>query len=97
MKASRFANKRQGNRPLGTLTGTLIDKTTAAPIEMDGLPLTSMVAFESLALGGNVVATHEDIEDEGQSVDLVEKPMNWSSALPRGSLKPSQAPSSSHS
>lgn len=32
------------------------------------------VAFESLALDGNVVATHEDIEDEGQSVDLVEKP-----------------------
>ncbi len=84
------------------LTGTLIDKTTAAPIEMDGLPLTSMVAFtpaepngsvevmfsfngselaghrtvafESLALDGSVVATHEDIEDEGQSVDLVEKP-----------------------
>lgn len=32
------------------------------------------VAFESLALDGEVVATHEDIEDEGQSVDLVEKP-----------------------
>lgn len=32
------------------------------------------MAFESLALDGNVVATHEDIEDEGQSVDLVEKP-----------------------
>lgn len=29
------------------------------------------VAFESLALEGEVVATHEDIEDEGQSVDLV--------------------------
>lgn len=29
------------------------------------------VAFESLALDGEVVATHEDIEDEGQSVDLV--------------------------
>lgn len=29
------------------------------------------VAFESLALEGKVVATHEDIEDEGQSVDLV--------------------------
>ena len=87
------------------LTGTLIDKTTAAPIEMDGLPLAEyavaftplrspngsvevsfsfdgselaghrMVAFESLALDGDVVATHEDIEDEGQSVDLlVEKP-----------------------
>ena len=84
------------------LTGTLIDKTTAAPIETDGLPLTSMVAFtpeepngsvevalsfdgsalaghrtvafESLALDGDVVATHEDIEDEGQIVDLVEKP-----------------------
>lgn len=28
------------------------------------------VAFESLALDGEVVATHEDIEDEGQSVDL---------------------------
>lgn len=32
------------------------------------------VAFESLALDGNAVATHEGIEDEGQSVDLVEKP-----------------------
>lgn len=29
------------------------------------------VAFESLALEGEVVATHEDIENEGQSVDLV--------------------------
>lgn len=32
------------------------------------------VAFESLTLDGNVVATHEDIEDEGQSANLVEKP-----------------------
>ena len=32
------------------------------------------VAFESLALEGEVVATHEDIEDEGQSVDLVAPP-----------------------
>lgn len=32
------------------------------------------VAFESLALDGEVVATHEDIEDEGQSVDLVSPP-----------------------
>ena len=32
------------------------------------------MAVESLALDGNVVATHEDIEDESQSVDLVEKP-----------------------
>lgn len=96
----RYENLEPGREYV--LTGTLIDKTTAAPIEMDGLPLTSMVAFtptepngsvevtfsfngselaghrtvafESLALDGNVVATHEDIEDEGQSVDLVEKP-----------------------
>ncbi len=33
-----------------------------------------IVAFESLALDEDVVATHEDIEDEGQSVDLAEKP-----------------------
>ena len=32
------------------------------------------MAFESLALDGNVVATHEDIEDEVQSVDLVSPP-----------------------
>lgn len=32
------------------------------------------VAFESLALEGEVVATHEDIEDEGQSVNLVSPP-----------------------
>ena len=32
------------------------------------------VAVESLALDGDVVATHEDLEDEGQSVDLVERP-----------------------
>ena len=32
------------------------------------------MAFESLALDGDAVATHEDIDDEGQSVDLVEKP-----------------------
>ena len=96
----RYENLEPGREYV--LTGTLIDKTTAAPIEMDGLPLTSMVAFtptepngsvevsfsfdgselaghrmvafESLALDGDVVATHEDIEDEGQSVDLVEKP-----------------------
>lgn len=29
-----------------------------------------MVAFESLALDGEVVATHEDVDDKGQSVDL---------------------------
>lgn len=96
----RYENLEPGREYV--LTGTLIDKTTAAPIEMDGLPLTSTVAFtpaepngsvevtfsfdgselaghrtvafESLALDGDVVATHEDIEDEGQSVDLVEKP-----------------------
>lgn len=84
------------------LTGTLIDKTDAEPVKVDGLPLTSVVAFtpgepngsvkvefsfdgsqlaghravafESLALDGNVVATHEDIEDEVQSVDLVSPP-----------------------
>ena len=32
------------------------------------------VAFESLALDGEIMATHEDIEDEGQSVDLVTPP-----------------------
>ena len=82
------------------LTGTLIDKTAAKPVEKDGLPLTSVVAFmpeepngsvevsfsfdgtalaghrtvafESLALDGMEVAKHMDIEDEGQSVDLVQ-------------------------
>ena len=96
----RYENLEPGREYV--LTGTLIDKTTAKPVEVDGLPLTTTVAFtptepngsvevtfsfdgsglaghrtvafESLALDGNVVATHEDIEDEGQSVDLVEKP-----------------------
>lgn len=31
------------------------------------------MAFESLALDGDVVATREEIDDEGQSVDLVKK------------------------
>lgn len=93
----RYENLEPGREYV--LTGTLIDKTTAAPVKADGLPLTSIVAFtptesngsvevvfsfngselaghrtvafESLALEGEVVATHEDIEDEGQSVDLV--------------------------
>lgn len=34
-----------------------------------------MVAFESLTLDGEVVATHEDIDDEGQSVDLTPPPI----------------------
>ncbi len=96
----RYENLEPGREYV--LTGTLIDKTTANPVEVDGLPLTTtvaftptepngsvevsfsfngselaghrMVAFESLALDGDVVATHKDIEDEGQSVDLVEKP-----------------------
>ncbi len=96
----RYENLEPGREYV--LTGTLIDKTTAAPVEVDGLPLTSTVAFapaepngsvgvtfsfngsglarhrtvafESLALDGEVVATHEDVEDEGQSVDFVEKP-----------------------
>lgn len=83
-----------------TVKGTLIDKTTAKPVEKDGLPLTSVVAFtpeesngsvevtfafdgtalaghrtvafESLALDGVEVAKHIDIEDESQSVDLVQ-------------------------
>lgn len=41
------------------------------------------VAFESLALEGEVVATHEDIEDEGQSVDLVSPP---SPGIPKAGL-----------
>lgn len=93
------------------LTGTLIDKTSAEPVEKDGLPLTSVVAFtpsepngsvevsfsfdgsalaghrtvafESLALDGEVVAVHEDIDDEGQSVDLVQKP---SPEIPKAKL-----------
>ena len=93
----RYENLEPGREYV--LTGTLIDKTTAAPVEADGLPLTSIVAFtptepngsvevvfsfngselaghrtvafESLALEGKAVATHEDIEDEEQSVDLV--------------------------
>ena len=97
----RYENLEPGREYV--LTGTLIDKTTAEPVEMDGLPLTSMVAFtptepngsvevtfsfdgsalaghrtvafESLALDGEIVAVHEDIDDEGQSVDIVEKPL----------------------
>lgn len=96
----RYENLEPGREYV--LTGTLIDKTTAAPVDKDGLPLTSIVAFtpqepsgsvevafsfdgsqlashrtvafESLSLDGEVVATHEDIEDEGQSVDLVSPP-----------------------
>lgn len=96
----RYENLEPGREYV--LTGTLIDKTTAEPVEKDGLPLTSVVAFtpaepngsvevtfsfdgsalaghrtvafESLALDGEVVAVHEDIDDEGQSVDIVEKP-----------------------
>ena len=97
----RYENLEPGREYM--LTGTLIDKTTAEPVEKDGLPLTSFVtftpaepngsvevtfafdgsalaghrtvAFESLAMDGEVVATHEDIDDEGQSVDIVEKPV----------------------
>ena len=96
----RYENLEPGREYV--LTGTLIDKTTAEPVEKDGLPLTSVVAFtpaepngsvevtfsfdgselaghrtvafESLALDDEVVATHEDIHDERQSVDIVEKP-----------------------
>lgn len=84
------------------LTGTLVDRQSAKPVEKDGHPLTSVVsfapeetngtvdvtfefdgsamaghttvAFEQLALDGEVVATHEDVDDAGQSVDLVEPP-----------------------
>ena len=94
----RYENLEPGREYV--LTGTLIDKTTAKPVEKDGLPLTSVVAFtptepngsvevtfafdgtalaghrtvafESLALDGAEVAKHMDIEDEGQSVDLVQ-------------------------
>lgn len=96
----RYENLEPGREYV--LTGTLIDKTIAKPVEKDGLPLISVVAFtpaepngsvevtfafdgsalaghrtvafESLALDGEVVAVHEDIHDEGQSVDIVEKP-----------------------
>lgn len=94
----RYENLEPGREYV--LTGTLIDKTTAKPVEKDGLPLTSVVAFtpeepngsvevtfafdgtalaghrtvafESLAFDGVEVAKHMDIEDEGQSVDLVQ-------------------------
>ncbi|RDB64311.1 hypothetical protein C1878_00120 [Gordonibacter sp. 28C] len=84
------------------LTGTLIDKQAAKPVEKDGLPLASVVAFvpeepngsvevtfsfdgsalaghtavafESLSLDGAEVAAHADIDDAGQSVELVEPP-----------------------
>lgn len=36
------------------LTGTLIDKTTAKPVEVDGLPLTSMMAFTPTEPNGSV-------------------------------------------
>lgn len=96
----RYENLQPGREYV--LTGTLIDKTTAEPVERDGLPLISVVAFtpaepngsvevefrfdgsglsghrtvafESLALDGEVVAAHEDIDDEGQSVDLTAPP-----------------------
>lgn len=105
----RYENLEPGREYV--LTGTLIDKTTAAPVKAGGLPLTSVVAFtptepngsvevvfsfdgselaghrtvafESLALEGEVVATHEDIEDEGQSVDLVSPP---SPSIPKAGL-----------
>lgn len=105
----RYENLEPGREYV--LTGTLIDKTDAEPVNVDGLPLTSVVAFtpgepngsvqveftfdgsqlaghravafESLALEGEVVATHEDIEDEGQSVDLVSPP---SPSIPKAGL-----------
>lgn len=105
----RYENLEPGREYV--LTGTLIDKTDAEPVKVDGLPLISVVtftptessgsvkvefsfdgsqlaghrtvAFESLALEGEVVATHEDIEDEGQSVDLVSPP---SPGIPKAGL-----------
>lgn len=84
------------------LTGTLIDRQAAKPVEVDGRPLASVVsftpdepngtvdvafafdgsamaghtvvAFEQLALDGEVVAVHEDVDDAGQSVELTEPP-----------------------
>ena len=81
-----------------TLTGTLVDKETGKPIQIDGKDLTSTVAFtpekssgtvtvtfefdgtfldghdvvvfESLKQDGVEVATHADIDDEGQTVKL---------------------------
>lgn len=105
----RYENLEPGREYV--LTGTLIDKTGAEPVEKDGLPLATVVAFtpaepngsvevafnfdgsqlaghtvvafESLSLDGEVVATHEDIDDEGQSVSIVEKP---ASDIPKAEL-----------
>ena len=105
----RYENLEPGREYV--LTGALIDKTSAEPVEKDGLPLTSTVvftpsepngsvevsfdfdgsalaghrtvAFESLALDGEVVAAHEDIDDEGQGVDLVQQP---SPEIPKAKL-----------
>ena len=89
------------------LTGTLVDKQAAKPLEKDGQPLTTVVrftpedpngsvqvtfefdgsalagrtvvAFESLSLDGEEVAVHADIDDVGQSIDLVEPLANTTS------------------
>lgn len=66
-----------------TLTGTLVDKETGEPVRSDGtqevtftfdgaeLSGHAVVAFESLTLDGQVVASHADVNDEGQTVELV--------------------------
>ena len=96
----RYENLEPGREYV--LTGTLVDRQAAKPVEKDGRILESVVsfvpdepngtveaafafdgsamagrtvvAFERLALDGEVVAVHEDVDDAGQSVELVEPP-----------------------
>ena len=55
-----------------TFTPRLSTGTTTVTFELDtsGLAGRSVVAFESLALDGKVVATHADIDDDWQTVDI---------------------------
>lgn len=99
-----------------TLTGTLMDKETGKPVQIDGKDLTSTVAFtsekssgtvavtfefdssslgghdvvvfESLKQDGVEVASHADIDDEGQTVKLTppDSPEPTPSESGKGSL-----------
>lgn len=76
----RYENLEPGREYV--LTGTLIDRTTAAPIETDGLPLTSMVVFTpeepngsvevTFAFDGTALAGHRTVAFESLAFDGVE-------------------------
>lgn len=83
-----------------TLIGTLVDKETGEPVRADGtqevtftfngaeLSGHAVVAFESLTLEGQEVASHADVNDEGQIVELVppEAPETSETPTPGGKL-----------